>query len=118
MMNEKNFKVTEMNEPGCHILSEPVYACETCGQWYWDEEDAIRCRSSHDVEEKEYVGMKCNMCGKDMDIFDKQTGISFIGKLLGYGSEFDGDVLNIHICCDCLDKIIKCCKISPLENYK
>lgn len=115
MMNDQ--KTTRMDAYGDSILDVSAYGRQTRGQWFLNEEDAIKCRSSHDVEE-EYVDMKCNVCGKDMDIFDKQTGISCTGKLLGYGSEFDGDVLNIHICCDCLDKIIKDCKISPLENYK
>ena len=57
----------------------------------------------------------CNHCGKKFDIWDEQEGLR-IHKTIGYGSIYDGDELNLRICCECMDKIIGECKISPIET--
>ena len=56
----------------------------------------------------------CNKCGKQMDSWDIQHHFS-ITKRLGYGSKYDGEVLNLDICCDCMDEIIDACIISPIS---
>lgn len=56
---------------------------------------------------------RCNVCGKLLDEFDILNGFSIGGKI-GYGSEFDGDDLDLNLCCDCMDSLIKRCEVSPL----
>lgn len=55
----------------------------------------------------------CNCCGKRLDFFDRQQGIT-IHKPLTYGSEFDGDYISLFMCNDCLDNLIRSCKVSPI----
>lgn len=57
----------------------------------------------------------CNKCGKKFDEFDMQADFN-IRTYIGYGSEFDGDDLDIDLCCDCMDELIRSCKISPLRS--
>jgi len=58
-------------------------------------------------------GIKCNMCGKDFEVWDAQEDFS-IHKQFGYGTIYDGDHLNLHLCCECIEKVIDMCKISPV----
>lgn len=55
----------------------------------------------------------CNMCGKPLDFWDVQEDFS-LHRHLGYGTKNDGSVLDLHLCCDCLDKIVDKCNISPI----
>lgn len=55
----------------------------------------------------------CNHCGKVFDLWDTQEGFS-IKKRLGYGTKFDGDELNMNLCCDCMEQLIDDCLISPI----
>jgi len=56
---------------------------------------------------------KCSMCGKTFDIWDEQEDFS-IEKQLGYGTKYDGHRVSVRLCCECMEKIIDQCKISPL----
>lgn len=62
---------------------------------------------------------KCNICGKEFDIFDDQLEFGF-HKIVGYGSIHDCEEFNLDICCDCFDKIMKIlipnCKITPIAR--
>lgn len=60
----------------------------------------------------DYLGA-CNWCGKDFDEWDEQQNIR-IHKRVGYGSDYDGAVIDIRLCCSCLDKIIGGCAIPPI----
>jgi hypothetical protein len=55
----------------------------------------------------------CNICGKPFDIFDKENGF-VVRTRVGYGSIHDGDELNFGLCCECMDKLIAKCKVSPI----
>lgn len=55
----------------------------------------------------------CNVCGKEFDIFDEQEDFTLKRKL-GYGTKRDGDKLSLHFCCECMDKLIDSCKVSPI----
>lgn len=55
----------------------------------------------------------CNKCGKTMDDFDLQQEF-YYHKELCYGSEHDGDTVEIDLCCDCIDDLINSCKVSPV----
>lgn len=63
----------------------------------------------------------CNICGSKMDFWDIQEDNTIHNKL-GYGSKYDGEEIEIHFCCECVDKLIDRCAISPLmsqsSNYR
>lgn len=58
----------------------------------------------------------CNICGKPMNIFDKQNNFFIQNEQVGYGSEHDGTRLSLHICCECMDAIISNCLVNPIED--
>lgn len=55
----------------------------------------------------------CNKCGKTFDMWDDQNGFGARTRL-GYGSKYDGDILELDLCCKCMDELIDECTISPL----
>lgn len=57
----------------------------------------------------------CNICGSKMDFWDIQED-NTIHKTIGYGSKYDEEEIELHFCCDCMDKIIDRCVISPLVS--
>ena len=57
----------------------------------------------------------CNICGSKMDFWDIQEDYT-IHTTAGYGSKYDEEEIELHICCDCMDKIIDQCKITPIAN--
>lgn len=57
----------------------------------------------------------CNMCGKKFDIWDVQENFS-ITRRLGYGTKYDGDDLRLNLCCDCMEKLIDACDLSPVTE--
>ena len=65
------------------------------------------------MEEKHLI---CNCCGHEMDFWDQQEDFSIIKPALGYGTIYDGDKLELRICCSCLEKLIDQCKISPITD--
>lgn len=67
----------------------------------------IKCKS----EEDEHVILTCNKCGRQFGKFD--TGFN-IACFMGYGSKYDGEMLDLNMCCDCMDKFIDSCKLSPI----
>lgn len=56
---------------------------------------------------------KCNICGKDMDFWDRQQRFD-MNVDVGYGSIHDGESVELHICCDCFDKLLDRCVVSPV----
>ena len=57
----------------------------------------------------------CNKCGKKFDIWDVQENFS-INTLLGYGTKYDGDKLELHLCCNCIEKLVDECVVSPIKE--
>lgn len=57
----------------------------------------------------------CNLCGKELDIFDRNENYT-IHKHIGYGSIHDGDNVHLQLCCGCFDKTIDACMVSPIEE--
>ena len=57
----------------------------------------------------------CNICGRKMDFWDIQEDYT-IHTTAGYGSKYDEEEIELHICCDCMDKIIDQCKITPITS--
>lgn len=56
---------------------------------------------------------KCNLCGKEFNCWDEQEGLN-IHTRLGYGSKYDGSLVNLDICIDCFDTIIEQSSINPI----
>ena len=49
-------------------------------------------------------------------VYDDEDFI--IHTLVGYGSKHDGERILLRFCCDCFDKIVDECKISPIAEGK
>ena len=62
----------------------------------------------------------CNICGKEFDIFDEQESFGIHTGTIGYGSQYDGDKIDLDMCCDCFDgimeDIILKCTIDPVTE--
>ena len=58
----------------------------------------------------------CNYCGKELDLFDLQEDFSIHRQHIGYGSIHDGDNVDLQLCCDCFDKLVSECNVSPIEE--
>ena len=59
----------------------------------------------------------CNLCGKTFDFLDEQENFS-MRRLIGYGSRHDGEALSLDLCCDCMDKLIDRCVVSPVVDLE
>ncbi len=64
------------------------------------------------------MATRCNVCGKTVEqVFENQMPIS-IHDCIGYGSKYDGSMLDLDICSDCFDKLIdgftEKCAINPI----
>ena len=61
----------------------------------------------------------CNVCGNSFTEFDEQEHIG-LHKKIGYGSKYDGESIDLDICCNCFDKLMDTlgsqCVISPIEG--
>lgn len=57
----------------------------------------------------------CNKCGRELDMWDRQEDFT-IKKHLGYGTIYDGDRLELKLCCKCLEELVEECKVSPIET--
>lgn len=62
-----------------------------------------------------HIDTICNICGQEFDFWDGNENFA-IHTRLGYGTKFDGDILDLHICCDCMENIIQMCSVSPIEE--
>lgn len=60
-------------------------------------------------------GVHCSKCGEKLNVFDITQNCS-IHNVAGYGSDFDGDEIDLILCIDCMDQLIRDCKISPIKN--
>lgn len=66
---------------------------------------------------------RCNMCGKELDVFDRQEGFR-IGKMspypIGYGSTHDGEMCDCKLCIRCFDFLMgkTAFKINPFSEPK
>ena len=55
----------------------------------------------------------CNKCGKKLNFWDEQEDFR-IYRTLGYGTRYDGEKLRLDLCCECMEKFIEECVISPV----
>lgn len=61
--------------------------------------------------------IRCNMCGKDFNNCDSAFDFG-IHRIIGYGSKYDGDDIDLDLCPECFDKFIhrlkEDCRIDPI----
>lgn len=55
----------------------------------------------------------CNLCGNPLDDFDTHNDFT-IHKKIGYGSIYDTDKVELHLCCQCFDMLVGQCTKSPI----
>lgn len=58
----------------------------------------------------------CNMCGKELDIIDKNADCKFQVHP-GFGSKYDLCCVSVRLCCDCFDSFVEKCMIIPVKGY-
>lgn len=58
----------------------------------------------------------CNICGRKFNQWDKQESFGVFKSRCGYGTELDGCELELDICCDCMEDLVRRCKISPVKE--
>lgn len=64
---------------------------------------------------------KCNICGREFDIWDAQEGFH-IGNssddVIGYGSRHDGERCECDLCVDCFDRLMEAIEftINPFSE--
>lgn len=56
----------------------------------------------------------CNMCGKPLDIFDRESNFTMVVPKIGYGSRHDGQKCKLQICSKCFDQLVSYCEVSPV----
>lgn len=64
----------------------------------------------------EMKSIRCNLCGKSFDFWDEQENY-VVHRIIGYGSKHDGDCIDLHVCCGCMDALIDSCEISPVTSF-
>lgn len=57
----------------------------------------------------------CNMCGSGFETTDMTGGLSLYTRL-GYGTKYDGDDLELDLCCKCTETLIENCRVSPIKE--
>lgn len=62
------------------------------------------------------LSQKCNICGEEFDIWDSQENFH-IHQDCGFGTKFDGDRVELNICCVCMEKLVEHCNISPVKIH-
>jgi len=58
----------------------------------------------------------CNKCGKPLDYWDVNAHFGY-HTYMPYGSKHDGDMVDLHICIDCMDEFIDSCAIKPIMEF-
>lgn len=59
----------------------------------------------------------CNKCGKEFDLWDEQENFTILTPL-GYGVKYDGDYLDLKLCCTCMEWLIDECTVSPIKEVR
>ena len=54
----------------------------------------------------------CNKCGRKLDKFDEQQGFTY-KRQLGYGSSYDGEMVDFQLCSACIDNLLAECEVNP-----
>lgn len=55
----------------------------------------------------------CNVCGKELGILDQDSDYTMCVRM-GYGTSYDLEYAEIHMCCECLDHLVESCAVNPL----
>lgn len=54
------------------------------------------------------------MCGAELDFWDLQAEFNINNERIPYGSVHDGEAIHMHFCCECFDKLVDSCAVSPI----
>ena len=57
--------------------------------------------------------VRCNLCGKQLDELDLREDFT-IHTTAGYGSKYDMSRIDLRLCCDCFDRLVDECALSPV----
>lgn len=57
--------------------------------------------------------VRCNLCGKKFELWDEEENFCFRHRF-GYGSAYDGYLLNLNLCCKCFDRLMD--ELVPLSQ--
>ncbi len=57
--------------------------------------------------------IRCNHCGKQLDELDMRESFT-IHTTAGYGSKYDLNEIDLRLCCDCFDRLVDECVLSPV----
>ena len=60
------------------------------------------------------MAIYCNKCGKEMDDVDIYGELKYVG-MMPYGSKYDMEHVEMHLCIECLDELVDSCVISPIK---
>lgn len=55
----------------------------------------------------------CNKCGKELGKFESCFSIY---DAFGYGSENDGDIVDLDLCNECMLEFCHSCKLDPIRE--
>jgi hypothetical protein len=73
-------------------------------------EDIAKCEQK--MKELRDHNIRCNHCGSQMDEWDIEEDYH-IHTTVGYGSAYDGDEIDLRLCCKCFDKLVGECAVPP-----
>lgn len=59
--------------------------------------------------------LKCNCCGRPLSEWDMQENFH-IHTSVGYGSKYDGEEIDLRMCCECFDYLVDSCAVSPVKE--
>lgn len=59
---------------------------------------------------------RCSFCGYPLSIIDLNQNFT-MHRRLGYGTKYDGDALELRLCCTCMEAIIDACAVSPVRPF-
>ena len=92
------------------MMLKDIFRHESFVQWWFKKGEYINMAKAKTL---------CNICGKEFDMLDEQEELGLHTRF-GYGTKFDGDSIDLDICCDCFDKLmdkfIPMCKINPITE--
>lgn len=58
----------------------------------------------------------CNLCGTELSFWDLQEDFLIHKSRLGYGTAYDGDSVELHLCCSCFEKLVGACAVNPIRE--
>lgn len=89
--------------------------CELASVWEYLSDESRRCIADMIAGAMAEHHPVCNGCGKPLDEWDMQEDFH-IHTTVGYGSEHDMEEVDLRLCCNCFDKLVDSCTVSPVKG--